>query len=58
MTIIPKVKVEPIVLALGKVQIGNEPWLLSRAQVGFGTEEEVLVDPKQVVHRTKCDWPH
>ena len=33
---------------LGKVQIGDEPWRLSHPQVGLGTEEEMLVDPKQL----------
>ena len=53
-TIISKVKVEP--WHLGKVQIGNESWFLSHAQVGLETEEEMLIDQKQVAHRTKCDW--
>ena len=26
----------------------HDPWLLFRAQVGLGTEEEMLVDPKQL----------
>ena len=46
----PRSKWSPSSWYLGKVQIGNEPLLLSHAQVGSGTEElkELLVDPKQL----------